>query len=274
MTQGLDILFCNPPSKGGKGGRMTNRFAKFILIAGLVFPACGCSLWEADAPPPPLPPAAPIDPDAATRPTTASVNVTMPDARDFQHPWDRSTYILRVTQFGQLAPLNGGVAFVGDSLTDWARWGEIFPNQRVRNFGIAGDTTVGLQHRLNQVIAAEPAKVFLMIGTNDVEFGRPPETIVANIEDMLVQLQAGLPFVRIYVESLLPREAKWDDKVRAVNTLLKAATAKHGAVYVDLYPLFVTNGRLDPRLTADDIHLAGDGYVRWCNIIRPYIGND
>jgi lysophospholipase L1-like esterase len=72
----------------------------------------------------------------------------------------------------------------------------------------------------------------------------------------------------------LPREAKWDDKVRAVNVLLKAAAARHGTVYIDLYPLFVTNGRLDPRLTPDDIHLAGDGYVRWRNIISPYIGND
>lgn len=249
------------------------RVAKAILIAGVLLCACGCSLWEGEAPPS-SPASAPVDPYTAVRPTTASVGVTMPDASDFQHPWDISTYILRVTQFGHLAPLNGGVAFVGDSLTDWARWNEMFPTVRVRNFGIAGDTTVGLQHRVSQVIDAKPAKVFLMIGTNDVEFGRTPEAIVANIEDILAKLQSALPFVRIYVESLLPREAKWDDKVRAVNTLLKAAAAKHGSVYIDLYPLFVTNGRLDPRLTADDIHLAGEGYVRWSNIIRPYIGTD
>jgi lysophospholipase L1-like esterase len=174
-----------------------------------------------------------------------------------------------------LPPLNGGVAFVGDSLTDWARWNEMFPDQKVRNFGIAGDTTVGLQHRLSQVTDAKPAKIFLMIGTNDVEFSRiPPEGIVANIQDMLVRLKAGLPGTKVYVESLLPREPKWDEKVRTVNALLKPVAVKYADAYIDLYPLFVKDGRLDPHYTVDDIHMAGEGYVRWSDAIRPYIGND
>jgi lysophospholipase L1-like esterase len=249
---------------------MKGTFANAIVIAALVAAAGGC----ARAPDAPLP-AAPTDPYAAVRPATASVGIVMPDLSDFQHPWDVTNYVLRVTQFGTLPPLNGGIAFVGDSLTDWARWSEMFPDQKVRNFGIAGDTTVGLQHRLAQVIAAKPAKVFLMIGTNDVEFGRiPPAGIVANIDAMIGELQKGVPGAKIYVESLLPREAKWDDKVRAVNALLKPAVETRGAVYIDLYPLFAKDGRLDPHLTADDIHLAGEGYARWRDTIRPYIGNN
>lgn len=257
---------------------MTHALAKAALIAGLIAPVCGCTAWDkvmGEAPPAVVAQTAPADPFAAERPVTASIGVAMPAAKEFQHPWDVSTYIMRVTQFSHLPPLNGGIAFVGDSLTDWARWNEMFPDQRVRNFGIAGDTTVGLQHRLDQVIDAKPAKIFLMIGTNDVEFGRyTPEEIVAHIEDMLERLKASLPAAKIYVESLLPRQPEWDAKVRAVNALLKPVAEKNATAYIDLYPLFAKDGRLDPRYTVDDIHMAGEGYVRWCNAIRPYIGSN
>jgi hypothetical protein len=273
------LRFFDPPSRGGwKVGRMLSRVTKAVLITAVLAATSGCSVYlraTADAPERPAPPtaSAPADPFVSVRPATASVGVTMPEREDFQHPWDISTYILRVTQFGTLAPLNGGIAFVGDSLVDWARWNEMFPGQRVRNFGIAGDTTVGLQHRLSQVIDAKPAKAFLMIGTNDVEFSRyTPAEIVAHIVDIAAKLKAA--GITVYVESLLPREARWDDKVRTVNTLLQTAMAAQGTTYIDLYPRFVKNGRLDPAITPDDIHLSGAGYARWCDAIRPFIGTN
>lgn len=245
--------------------------ARAAVVAAALLPALGCSLLSSEtvaAPPP-----APVDPYLSVRPTTASVGVVMPDMKDFPHSWDAPTYVLRVTQFAVMPPLNGGVAFVGDSLTDWMRWNELFPEVKSRNFGIAGDTTVGLQHRIGQVIAAAPAKIVLQIGTNDVEFGRSPEAIVANIDDCLAQLHQGLPAAGIYVESLLPRQPQYDERVRSVNALLKAAAEKRGLVYVDLYPLFVKDGRLDPTVTPDDLHLSGAGYLRWRDAIRPYISS-
>ncbi len=256
---------------------MMHRVATAALIAGALAPVCGCATWGklADPTPSPVAQAAPVDPFAAERPTTASVGVVMPDQKDFPHSWDASTYVLRVTQFGVMPPLNGGVAFVGDSLTDWMRWNELFPAVRSRNFGIAGDTTVGLDHRIGQVIAAKPSEVMLQIGTNDVEYGRySPEQIVAHIDDCLAQLRNGLPGAKIYVESLLPRQPQYDAKVRDVNTLLKAAVEKRGLTYIDLYPLFVIDGRMNPALSPDDLHLSGAGYLRWRDAIRPYIGSN
>jgi hypothetical protein len=249
-------------------------FARVVLVAGVLAPAFGCSMTSKVTTAAPAPVATPVDPYASVRPSTASAGVVMPDMKDFPHSWDASTYVLRVTQFGVMPPLNGGVAFVGDSLTDWMRWNELFPELRSRNFGIAGDTTVGLQHRIAQVIAAKPAKIMLQIGTNDVEFGRTPEAIVANIDDCLAQLRQGLPQAKIFVESLLPRQPQYDGKVRAVNALLKPAVEARGLAYIDLYPLFVANGRLDPTVTPDDLHLSGAGYLRWRDAIRPYIGNN
>ena len=257
---------------------MAQAHAKLLVALCALLPAFGCSLNATIAPQASAPiaaaapVAAPVDPFASSRPTTESVGVVMPDAKNFPHPWDVSTYVLRVTQFGVMPPLNGGVAFVGDSLTDWMRWNELFPKLRSRNFGIAGDTTVGLQHRISQVIAAKPAVVFLMIGTNDIEFGRTPEQIVANIDSILDSLSAGLPGTKVIVENLLPRQPQYNDRVVVVNTLLKAEAEKRSLAYIDLYAHFVTEGgRLDPSLTPDDLHLSGQGYLRWQSLIADEI---
>jgi lysophospholipase L1-like esterase len=253
---------------------MMMRLAKAVLLTGLLGAVCGCTsvgyFFHRDNPPPEAA-AAMVDPYAAQRPATASVGVVMPDLKDFQHPWDPVTYVMRVTTFAKLPAMNGGIAFLGDSLTEYGRWPEAYPDIRVRNFGIAGDTTVGVLHRVSQVIGASPAAVFLLIGTNDVEFGRSPEAIAANVGEILDRLAAGLPGARLYVEGLLPRQPEFDAKVRAVNALLKDAAAKRGLVFIDLYLRFVAEGRLDPRLTPDDIHLSGDGYLIWQDAIKDYV---
>ena len=123
------------------------------------------------------------------------------------------------------------------------------------------------------MIAAKPSTVFVMIGTNDIEFGKlTPEGIVANIGDVLDQLAAGLPGAKVYVENLLPRQPQYNDRVVAVNALLKAEAEKRGLTYINLYPHFVAEGgRLDPSLTPDDLHLSGQGYLRWQSLIADAI---
>jgi len=218
---------------------------------------------------------APVDPYAAVRPATDSVGVEMPDAADFPHPWDKISFVMRVTLAGVMPPLNGGVAFVGDSETDSMRWDEMFPQDKSRNFGISGDTSVGLKHRIGQVIAAKPGKVFLQIGTNDIAFGKlSPEAIAANVDDCLVKLQSNLPHVAVFVESVLPRQPEYDATVRRVNAALETAAKKRGVTYIDLYSHFAVDGHMNPSLSPDDIHLSGQGYLIWRDVIRPYIGND
>jgi lysophospholipase L1-like esterase len=207
-------------------------------------------------------------------PTTESVGVTMPPLNSFLHFWDVGTFAMRVTLFASLPKMNGGIAFMGDSLTDNGRWAEAYPNIRVRNFGIFGETTVGMLSRVSQLVDARPAAVFLMAGTNDIEYGRSPETIAANDGEILDRLAAGLPGVHLYLEGLLPRQPEYDAKVRAVNALLKGVAAKRGIPFVDLYPRFVENGRLNPALTGDGIHLMGEGYAIWRDAIKAYVARE
>jgi len=247
-------------------GKHNRGLIRLAVLAGLFLPAAGCATFSFVVTTTPA-----ADPYKNVRPTTAAVGVTMPDAKDFMHPWDVETYIERVTEFAGLPVMNDGDAFVGDSLTDYGRWAEAYPALRVRNFGIAGDTTVGLQHRLQQVIDAKPSAVYLMIGTNDLEFGRTPAQIAANIEDMLDRLHAGLPGATVYVQSILPRQPEYAGRVVALNALLKAAAEKRGLTYIDLYSHFVADGRLDPKLSLNELHLAGEGYARWRSVLNDYM---
>ncbi|MGB9898194.1 GDSL-type esterase/lipase family protein, partial [Thermanaerothrix sp.] len=62
----------------------------------------------------------------------------------------------------------GDIVFLGDSITDGARWDELFPGLSVKNRGINADTTRGVLARLDSILQGQPAAIFLLIGTNDL----------------------------------------------------------------------------------------------------------
>jgi hypothetical protein len=59
-------------------------------------------------------------------------------------------YEQRVTNFNAFAPRAGGIVFVGASITDGGHWHDMFPDQRIVNLGVNGDTTRGVLGRLHQ----------------------------------------------------------------------------------------------------------------------------
>jgi len=54
--------------------------------------------------------------------------------------------------------------FIGDSLTEWFGLEKYFPDVKIINEGIAGDTTYGVLERLEGIIDQPVDKIFLMIG--------------------------------------------------------------------------------------------------------------
>ena len=85
----------------------------------------------------------------------------------------------QISAFEALPIAPDDVVFLGDSITEAGPWEELFPGIRVRNRGIGGDTTGGVLRRLEQVTSGGPAKVFLLIGTNDLGRGASEAEIVA-----------------------------------------------------------------------------------------------
>lgn len=179
----------------------------------------------------------------------------------------------RASQFDVLPINRGDIVFLGDSITEGGMWDELFPDLPVRNRGIGGDTTDGVMARLQQLMVARPAKVFLMIGTNDLAFSNyGPEEIAAKVNGIVDAIRHGSPQTDIYVQSVLPRGAAYRDRVEALNGAI-ARKIDGKATWIDLYPLFLDSGDGSIRddFSNDELHLLGEGYLRWREAIGDYV---
>lgn len=90
-------------------------------------------------------------------------------------------YHQRVSHFKTLPQTTGNIVFIGNSITDGAEWSELFDDGRIKNRGISGDITAGVMARLDEITSRKPAKVFLMIGVNDLDRNISPESVLKNI---------------------------------------------------------------------------------------------
>ncbi len=169
-----------------------------------------------------------------------------------------------VSQF-EIFPVKAGeTVFLGDSITEFGAWDELFPNTNVRNRGIGGDVTMGVLARLAQVTRGKPEQVFLLIGTNDLAFGVKESQIIANIKEIVERIDIESPGTHVYVQSILPRGADYRERVESLNQKLEAAL-KDEATWVNIYPHLLNqqDGSIANQFSNDELHLMGDGYLVW-----------
>ncbi|HWR38908.1 MAG TPA: GDSL-type esterase/lipase family protein [Patescibacteria group bacterium] len=173
------------------------------------------------------------------------------------------------------------VVFLGDSITYGANWNRLFPDLDVENRGIGGDSSLGVLNRLDQVITLHPTQIFLMIGTNDLCYGRSIPEIAANYRMILERLKVGLPECQIYVESVLPfndeifpsRRLRTNENIRRLNDEVRQVASDYKCPYVDLATAFTDiGGRLPARYTDDGLHLNETAYLVWRDQIRNLAG--
>ncbi len=183
----------------------------------------------------------------------------------------RKAYASQVARFKANPVKPGDIVFLGDSITQSGSWDSYFPDLPVRNFGVSGDRTKGVIRRLDLVLHG-PAKVFLMIGTNDLGSGLAGSTVLANIETILSTISGASPEATIYLQSILPRTNEYAARIQSVNAGLAALATRIGVTYVDLAPLFSDNdGAIRPEYCDDGLHLLPPGYELWADAIRPLV---
>ena len=187
-------------------------------------------------------------------------------------------YDSRLQYFKQLPAKKGPVLFWGDSITEWADWNELTGLGNVLNRGIAGDITYGLQHRVDEVVRHKPRKVFILIGTNDINKGIAVPAIVRTYTALLEQLKIDLPKTKLYVQSVFPINDSLINRqyykgtnaqIFQLNAALKAMSNEVGATYVDVYPAMLdTKEQMNQEYTYDGLHLSGKGYLQWVAFLR------
>lgn len=195
--------------------------------------------------------------------------------------WDSAyrpnNYSLKVGQFKSYPDASTDIVFLGNSITAGVDWNELLGMTNVRNRGISGDITFGVLERLDEVTEGRPAKVFILIGINDVSRNIPDSVILHNYQTIIIRIKKASPETKIYFHTLLPVNNEFtqfknhynkDEHILYVNEELKKLAAKEKITVVDLYPHFLNaDKKLDKQYTEDGLHLNAAGYRVWKDVL-------
>ncbi len=191
----------------------------------------------------------------------------------------QSTYYQqKVTQFRLIKDaITGEIIFIGDSITDIGEWAELWGNNKVLNRGISADNTFGILNRLDEITSRKPAKIFIMIGINDISKSIPDSVIIKNYYTIINRIKKESSNTKIYIQSILPTNNSFPQFVRhqnktehiiVINNALQKLALQKNCVYVDVYSaLLDKENKLDNLYTNDGLHINGKGYFTWKNLL-------
>ena len=193
-------------------------------------------------------------------------------------------YYKRFVQFMSEPAINSNdIVMLGNSLTEGGKdWKALLGTKKnVVNRGIVGDNVQGVYDRLHQILPGKPAKLFLMIGVNDISHDLTADSIVKQIRKVVDRIQKESPATKLYIQSLLPFDESVGrykkltgktDMVPEINTMLKALAKEKKLTYINLFPLFTEKGTnvLRKGLSSDGLHLNKEGYAIWAKALKKH----
>ncbi len=113
-------------------------------------------------------------------------------------------YYQRASLFDLLPVDSTDIVFVGNSLTHGCEWHELFGMPNIKNRGINGDIVEGIMERIDPVVNGHPAKIFLLVGVNDVSHNLTADSVSTAIGQLIDYIRTKTPQTKLYVQSLLP----------------------------------------------------------------------
>lgn len=185
----------------------------------------------------------------------------------------------------------GNIVFAGSSLM------EMFPIEQfvredgldviVYNRGIGGYITEELLANIDTcIIDLEPSKLFINIGTNDLNNPQMPISEIMNMYGkILTRVKNQVPNVDVYLMAYYPvnYEAAADDmkqclkirsndKIRCANKAVEQLARQHKVNYIDINaPLYDETGSLKAAYTIEGMHINEHGYRAVYPLLREYI---
>ena len=177
-------------------------------------------------------------------------------------------------------PAPGAVICIGSShMQFWKSVREDLAPLTVHNYGIGGSRMTQAEEYFidNLAIAFKPRAVILYEGSNDINAGTKPATVLASFQQLHRKLHAALPEARLYVLGVVPSPGKRFDKfaeLKQVNELLRAECASQPWMkFIDTTtPLLGADGQPREELfKPGDIHMVPAGYAVWKSVIAPVI---
>ena len=179
---------------------------------------------------------------------------------------------------------NENIVFLGDSIFDWFPTHKIFSDLPIVNSGKSGNTTKDILDNMeNRVYKYNPTKVFINIGTNDIQYDDSEEVNIEtyeNITKIVENIKNNRKKSKIYVISIYPVNnnlsgagGRHNDEIIEINSRLKTYCSEvDGVEYIDAYSQLVgDDGMFDSEYTNDGLHPNGLGYAKLTEILMKYI---
>lgn len=167
------------------------------------------------------------------------------------------------------------VVFFGDSIVSESNFQKAFPAQAIIEFGLPGDSLIGMIQRTEMIKNVKPEKVFIMGGINSIRNGN--DVTLSQYRELLQTIQTENIGAEVYVMSILPISA---DKEKTVTTnknielfnqKLQEIATQMNIIYVDLFSLYEKDGYMNPKFTRDGVHLTEEAYEIWEEAVREHI---
>ena len=135
---------------------------------------------------------------------------------------------------------------------------------------------------LDVLAAAQPAKLYILIGTNALVQPGNDDSFLAYYGKMLDDLRTALPDTTFYVQSVLTatQEKVSDslpglapDRLAAINAAIQQLCAERGCYYLDLNAEFADDaGYLQTDFSQPDgVHLTVSGYSKWVSYLCTHV---
>ena len=186
-------------------------------------------------------------------------------------------YHHRQQLFERLPEHRGAIIFLGDSHTEQCEWQELMGGDSVTvlNRGISSDYVAGVLARLPEVLRHRPAKIYLLVGGNDLLFQTSPDEVAAQYRELVQRIRRESPDTELVLQSIPPvnnelRNTRMTNaNIQVLNTRIAQIARDYALRYLDLYtPLTDASGNLSAKFTEDGVHLNGAGYAVWNGELR------
>jgi lysophospholipase L1-like esterase len=176
-------------------------------------------------------------------------------------------------------PPTNAILFLGSSsIRKWTTLAQDFPGHKVINRGFGGSQVSDSVYYFDRIVLPyKPKMIVFYAGSNDINAGKTPETVVNDFKAFMQKVESALPGTKVAFISINTSPSRWKDveKVKQANQEIAGLTAKDDKlVFIDTFPALLDSaGKPRPELYVfDRLHLSAKGYAIWTSIIAPYLG--
>ncbi len=177
----------------------------------------------------------------------------------------------------EVSPPSSPILFVGSSSIRLWPTDSLFHGLPVINRGFGGSHISDVNYYVRDIVLPyQPRVIVFYAGDNDVNAGKSPDRVLQDYQEFVTHVRSSGQASRILFLAIKPSPSRWHvwPQMAEANALIRSYSADDTLLgYVDIAsPMLGPDGRpIGNLFVADSLHLSGEGYRLWTDIVRPLV---